>query len=93
MSMTVLDPSFEEAAAAVVLPQRLRSLAGATVGFISNGKQGTKGFFAHLERLLRDEWGVAEVVYRTKSNYSAPAETSLINEAAGWAAAFAGIGD
>ncbi len=93
MSMTVLDPSFEEDAATVVLPQRPHSLAGATVGFISNGKQGTKGFFAHLERLLRDEWGVAEVVYRTKRNYSAPAETELINEAAGWAATFAGIGD
>ncbi len=93
MSMTVLDPSFEEAAAPFALPERPRSLAGGTVGFISNGKQGTKGFFAHLERLLRDEWGVADVVYRTKKNYSAPAETELINEAAGWAATFAGIGD
>jgi len=93
MSITVLDPSFEEAAADVALPERPATLQGATVGFISNGKQGTKGFFAHLERLLRDEWGVAEVVYRTKTNYSAPAETEIVEEAAGWAAVFAGIGD
>jgi hypothetical protein len=93
MSMTVLDPSFEEDAEAVQLPARPASLAGATVGFVSNGKQGTKPFFAHLERLLRDEWGVAEVVYRTKSNYSAPAETDIMNEAASWALTFAGIGD
>jgi hypothetical protein len=93
MTVTVLDPSFEEDAAGFELPERPRSLAGATVGFVSNGKHGTKAFFGHLERLLRDEWGVAEVVYRTKSNYSAPAEAELINEAAGWAAVFAGIGD
>ena len=30
------------------------TLAGKTIGFISNGKEGTKGFFAHLERILRD---------------------------------------
>jgi len=36
---------------------------------------------------------VAEVVYRTKSNYSAPAETDIMNEAASWALTFAGIGD
>lgn len=63
------------------------------MGVISNGKQGTRRFFDHLTRLLRDEWGVAEVVLRTKSNYSAPAEASLIDEAARWAVLFAGIGD
>ncbi|MCC6438822.1 MAG: hypothetical protein IT196_27615 [Acidimicrobiales bacterium] len=93
MGFTVLDPSFEEDAAGFTLPQRPSSLAGATVGIISNGKQNTRPYFDHLERLLRDEWGVAEVVRRTKSNYSAPAEAELIDEAAGWAAMFAGVGD
>lgn len=93
MTQTVLDPSFEEGQRTAVLPARPPSLAGATVGIISNGKAGTRPFFDHLERLLRQEWGVAEVVRRTKRNYSAPAETELIDEAAGWAALFAGIGD
>ena len=93
MGFTVLDPSFEEAATTFSLPARPASLAGATVGFISNGKHGTKPYFDHLERLLKDEWGVAEVVRRTKRNYSAPAEKELMAEAAGWAAVFAGIGD
>lgn len=74
MPITVLDPSFEEEAAAFELPLRPTSLPGATVGFISNGKASTRPFFDHLERLLREEWGVADVVRRTKSNYSAPAE-------------------
>ena len=91
--ITVLDPSFEEDAEPLALPARPTTLRGATVGVISNGKQGTRRFFDHLARLLRDEWGVAEVVLRTKSNYSAPAEASLIDEAARWAVLFAGIGD
>lgn len=93
MPMIVLDPSFEEEPAAAELPPRPATLRGATVGIISNGKSQTRPFFDHLEALLRDEWGVAEVVRRVKSNYSAPAERALIDEAAGWAVMFAGVGD
>ncbi len=92
-AFTVLDPSFEEDAVSVELPARPTSLAGKTVGFISNGKMNTRPYFDHLERLLKEEWGVAEVVRRTKSNYSAPAQRELMDEAAGWAALFAGVGD
>jgi hypothetical protein len=91
--VTVLDPSFDEDAAAFELPARPASLAGATVGIISNGKANTRPFFHHLARLLREEWGVAEVVLRTKANYSAPAQQELIDEAARWAVMFAGVGD
>ncbi len=91
--ITVLDPTFDEDPTTFELPARPSTLVGATVGIISNGKQGTRPFFAHLDRLLRHEWGVAEVVHRTKSNYSAPAEAELINESADWAVMFAGLGD
>ena len=72
---------------------RQSSLQGKTVGFISNGKEGTKGYFAHLERLLRENLGVAEVVFRTKSNYSAPADAHIVDEAKKWHAAVTGVGD
>ena len=36
---------------------------------------------------------MAEVVRRTKANYSAPAEPDLIDEAAEWEVMFAGVGD
>ncbi len=94
MKVTVLDPTFEEAPpVAAALPPRPRALEGAVVGVISNGKAGTRPFFDHLERLLREEWGVADVVRRVKSNYSSPAEPDLISEAAEWAVMFAGVGD
>ena len=62
MTFRVLDPTPEKAPPAGQLAPRLATLEGKTIGFISNGKEGTKGFFAHLDRLLREEYGVAKVV-------------------------------
>src|SRR6516162_4450446 len=74
MTLRVLDPTNETAPPLGEPAPRLDTLAGKTVGFISNGKEGTKGFFAHLERILRAESAVADVVTRVKSNFSAPAD-------------------
>ncbi len=91
--MKVLDPTNEAAPLAGVLAPRLGALKGAVVGFISNGKEGTHGFFRHLGQVLRDEYGVAEVVFRTKSNYSAPADQHIVDEIRRWQAVVTGIGD
>ena len=63
------------------------------ISFISAGKEGTKGFFAHLERILRAEFAVADVVTRVKSNFSAPADPHIVSEIGSWDAAVTGIGD
>ena len=89
----VLDPTNEMKAAGVAAAPRPASLAGKTVGFISNGKEGTKGYFSHLDRMLRDELGVARVEWRTKSNYSAPADKHIVDEIARWHAVVTGVGD
>lgn len=93
MAFEVLDPTNEAAPALGQLAVRPGSLRGKTVGFISNGKEGTKGFFAHLDRMLRQEFGVAAVVSRVKSNYSAPADGYIVGEIANWDAIVTGIGD
>jgi hypothetical protein len=93
MDLQVLDPTNEAIPPLGELAPRLASLAGKTIGFISNGKEGTKGFFAHLDRMLRDEFNVANVVTRVKSNYSAPADPHIAAEIAGWDAVVTGIGD
>ncbi len=93
MTFHVLDPTAEKAPPVGKPAPRLDTLEGKTVGFISNGKEGTKGFFAHLDRLLREEHGVAAVVSRTKSNYSAPADPHIVAEIKGWDAVISGIGD
>lgn len=93
MTIRVLNPTSESVVATVNPAPRLASLEGKTVGLISNGKEGTAGFFAHVDRLLRERYQVAEVVLRTKSNYSAPAEDEIIDEAKNWDLAISGLGD
>ena len=93
MTLRVLDPTNERAAALGQAAPRLASLQGKTVGFISNGKEGTKGFFAYLDRQLREVHGVSDVVWRTKSNYSAPADRPIVDEISQWHAVVTGIGD
>jgi hypothetical protein len=92
MVVRVLDPTHELKAAGVQPAARPSSLQGKTVGFISNGKEGTKGYFA-LERILREDLRVADVVWRAKSNYSAPADAHIIDEARQWHAVVTGVGD
>jgi hypothetical protein len=91
--MRILDPTNEMKSAGVQLAPRLSSLEGMTVGIITNAKEGTKGYFTHLDRLLRQEMGVANVVWREKSNYSAPADAHILQEVTNWHAVFAGVGD
>lgn len=93
MTIRVLDPTPESEAPLGQRAPRLAGLAGTTIGFVSNGKEGTKPFFAHLSRMLREEHGVREVVLRTKSNYSAPADGWIAEEMRRWDAVVAGIGD
>ena len=93
MGFEVLDPTHEAATRPFELPARPRTLVGATVGFISNGKEGTRGFFTHLEKMLKSRLEVAEVRLRIKSNYSAPAEAAIVVEAGQWDLAITGLGD
>ena len=93
MVFEVLDPTNEAAPPLGQLAVRPLSLCGKTVGLISNGKEGTKGYFAHLDRMLREQFGVCHVVTRVKSNYSAPADAHIVTEIANWDAVVTGIGD
>jgi hypothetical protein len=93
MALHVLNPTNETAPPLGQPAPRLASFAGKSVGFISNGKEGTQGFFAHLDRILREEFGVADVIRRVKSNYSAPADPDIVDEIRRWQAVVTGIGD
>jgi hypothetical protein len=93
MTFHVLDPTNEAAPPMGQPARRLTTLEGTTIGFISNGKEGTKEFFAHLGRMLREEYGVARIEMRTKSNYSAPADKDIVDEIRRWHAVVTGIGD
>jgi hypothetical protein len=93
MVFRVLDPTMEKAAPLGQPAPRLGTLRGKTIGVISNGKEGTKGFFRHLDEMLRREHGVRDVVLRVKSNYSAPADPHIVDEIRKWDAVVTGLGD
>ena len=93
MTIEILDPTHEGGSPDFAPAARLQSLKGATIGIISNGKKGTKPFFDAVARELVETYGVAAVVRRAKSNYSAPADAELMAEAKRWHALVAGVGD
>jgi len=93
MKIRVLNPTNETSPEKLEPAPRLNTLRGKTVGLISNGKEGTPGFFAHLDRLLRKRFDVANVVLTTKANYSAPAEAAIIDGARSWDLTISGLGD
>jgi hypothetical protein len=93
MILRVLDPTNEMTRVDGRPAARPSSLKGKTIGFISNGKEGSAGYFAHLERMLREDLGVAHVIWRRKSNYSAPADAHIIGEIPKWDAVVTGVGD
>ena len=93
MPVEMLDPTYGEDAEPATTARRLPSLRGTTVGLLSNGKAAVDPFFDHVERIITERWAPAEVVRRTKPNYSAPAPADLIAELVGWDALLTGVGD
>ena len=93
MTIEILDPTFGDEAAEFEPASRLDELAGATIGFVSNGKHGTVPFFDALADEFRNRFGVAEVVRVVKPNYSAPAGAEIMDAASRWQALVVGIGD
>ena len=93
MSIQVLNPTHEGDFKSFKAAEGLKSLKGAKVGIISNGKKGTFHFFNALEELLIKNHGVKKVIRVVKKNYSAPAESEIFTEVIKWDAVDAGVGD
>jgi hypothetical protein len=75
------------------MARRLESLEGALIGVLDNGKVNTDRIFQLVERSLREQYGVREVIWRRKHNFSQPAPGTLIAELSACDAIITGIGD
>jgi len=93
MPLIVLDPTLESTPSPARLAPALRSLAGVTVGLLDNGKANVTPFLDHLERFLRIEHGVSDVVRGRKTNMSAPAPPALLQELLACDALVSAVGD
>jgi hypothetical protein len=93
MTLKVLDPRLAAEGEPARLAARLASLDGALVGLLDNAKIGTARFYDHLEAMLRERFGVREVIRRRKPDASRPAPPALLGELSAADAIVSGIGD
>ncbi len=57
---------------------RLATLAGKTIGLLDISKPGGSYFLDHLERLLKEQFGVAHVVRAMKPTFTKPAPAAVL---------------
>ncbi|TMA99994.1 MAG: hypothetical protein E6J70_11680 [Deltaproteobacteria bacterium] len=93
MPLIVLDPTSESVPSTARMAPALRSLAGATVGLLDNGKANVTPFLDHVEMVLRTAHGVRDVVRRRKANMSAPAAPEQLRELVACDAVVSAVGD
>ena len=93
MTLRVLDPRLSAEGEAPHVAAPLASLDGALVGLLDNAKIGTARFYDHLEAMLRERFGVREVIRRRKPDSSRPAPADLLGELSAADAIVSGIGD
>ena len=80
MPIVLVNPFDETERAAVAAAPRLDSLRGKTVGLLDISKPGGQIFLDYVERLLKERYGVGEVVRRMKPTFTKPAPAALIEE-------------
>lgn len=93
MSITVLDPTPGTAKQPVALAPPLDTLDGRSVGLLDNGKFNVHAFLDHVEQILRDEYGVREVVRRRKPNQNAPVRPEMLADLTACDAVISAVGD
>ncbi|MYN13915.1 hypothetical protein GSY71_12280 [Pusillimonas sp. TS35] len=93
MTLRVLDPRASAEGGALRLAPPLKSLAGAVIGMIDNGKIGTAQFFTHLAEILRSQYGAREFLRVRKPDATKPVPPDLLASIAGADAVLAAMGD
>jgi hypothetical protein len=66
MTIRLYDPTAEPRAVAAQLAPRLTTLAGTRVGILDNGKANAGTLMLAVTKILRERYGVAEVIKREK---------------------------
>ena len=77
-----IDPTAGGNRATIPLAPRPMDLAGKVVGLLDNTKEQGTLILETLGTALRERYGAARVVIRSKEHYSKPATEALIDEMA-----------
>ena len=93
MPITVLNPTSLTEPQSLHAARRPSSLQDALIGMLDNGKVNTDQIFRFVADGLRERYGVREVVWRRKHDFSRPAPPELLAELRACDAILTGIGD
>ena len=93
MSIRVLDPTVETAPAQAGATARLTSLVGRTIALLDNGKINVRVLLDHMERILRAQYGVHDVIRLRKPDFSRPAPAPVLAAMQGCDAVISAVGD
>jgi len=77
-----IDPTAGGGKSKIALAPRPMDLAGKVVGLLDNTKEQGTLILETLGAALRERYGVARVVIRSKEHYSKPATDALIDDMA-----------
>jgi len=90
----LLDPIERPTPVPTGLAPRLPTLTGTTIGLLENSKTNSDRLLDHIAETLQREFGVAEVVRKSKRSASFPAPDAVYDELTARAhAVVTGIGD
>ena len=78
--LIVLDPTAAPRDMVQAMAPVLDGLGGQSVGFLWNSKPNGDLLFERLEKLLREKYEIANVVYKRKPTASLPAKEDVIDE-------------
>jgi hypothetical protein len=80
MPITLVNPLDETPRVVSKPAPRLTSLTGKTIGLLDISKGGGSIFLDHLERLLKQRYGVAAIVRAMKPTFTKPAPEAVIEK-------------
>jgi hypothetical protein len=93
MPVTLVHPGNESVPLAAPPPARLPSLSGKKIGLLDISKPGGSFFLDRLERILREHYGVAEVVRARKPTFAKNAPSQVIEQLRGMDAVIEALAD
>lgn len=91
--MKIVNPVVGSSSDVGKLASRQATLEGAVVGLLDNGKKGTERIFDNMEKILREQYHVADVLRVKKSDFSRPAPDVVLEQLAAASAVISGVGD
>jgi hypothetical protein len=77
-NVTLLDPTSQSDAAEKFLAPRLETFDGKVMGLLDITKNGSDIFLDRVEELMRERFGIAEVIRVKKPTFARPAPIALL---------------